>query len=274
LIESTKYSLGEIAMNAVYVHQTVGEIVAQNPGLAGVFESMGIDYCCGGKKSLIETCREKELEPRAVLGRLRESGRRAAQTYAPSDVAGMTVTELVDHIEDTHHAYLRKELPRLGELAIKVASRHAEKDPRLYRVQQTLAGMSIELWQHMQKEEQCLFPMIRQLERGTQPSRVSCATIANPIRQMETEHDDAGAALARLRELTDGFSAPKWACNTYRALLAALAHFERDMHSHVHKENNVLFPNALRIEALQHRGSPVSGRKSAARHTCQNATKH
>jgi regulator of cell morphogenesis and NO signaling len=245
-------------MNAIYVHQMVGEIVAQNPDLAGVFETMGIDYCCGGKKSLIETCREKELEPRAVLARLRESDRRAAQSDSIADVADMTLTDLVDHIEDTHHAYLRKELPRLAELAGKVASRHGERDPRLHRVQQTIAGMSTELWQHMRKEEQCLFPMIRQLELEVQAPWVYCGTIANPIRQMEFEHDDAGAALRRLRELTDDFSPPTWACNTYRVLLVSLAYFERDMHSHVHKENNVLFPNALRMEALQHHGSPVA----------------
>ena len=245
-------------MNAIYVHQTVGEIMARNPSLADVFESMGIDYCCGGTKSLIETCREKELEPRAVLARLRESDRGEAQSKSTADVSEMTVTDLVDHIEDTHHAYLRKELPRLAELARQVASRHGEKDPRLHRVQQTIGEMSVELWQHMQKEEQCLFPMIRQLQLGAQAPWVYCGTIANPIRQMEFEHDDAGAALSRLRELTDGFSPPTWACNTYRVLLNALAYFERDMHAHMHKENNVLFPNALRMEALQHRGSPAA----------------
>jgi regulator of cell morphogenesis and NO signaling len=147
-----KPALGGITMNAIYVHQTVGEIVAQNPGLAGVFESMGIDYCCGGKRSLVEACRAKKLEPRAVLAKLRECDRAASEKCATADVASMTVTELVDHIEETHHAYLREELPRLAELARKVASRHGEKDHRLHQVQQTIAGMSIELWQHMQKE--------------------------------------------------------------------------------------------------------------------------
>jgi regulator of cell morphogenesis and NO signaling len=244
-------------MNAIYVHQTVGEIVAQNPILAGVFESIGIDYCCGGKKSLDEACREKELDPKAVLARLRE-GDRAAESCSAADVANMTVTELVDHIEDTHHAYLRSELPRLAALARKVASRHGEKDPRLERVQQTIAGMSIELWLHMQKEERCLFPMIRQLALGVQAPWYSGGAIAGPIRQMESEHDDAGSALRRLRELTDGFSPPAWACNTYRVLLAALAYFERDMHSHMHKENNVLFPKVLKMEARRHRGIPVA----------------
>jgi regulator of cell morphogenesis and NO signaling len=245
-------------MNAIYVHQTVGEIVAQNPLLAGVFESMGIDYCCGGKKSLNEACREKGLDPKAVLARLRDGDCTAAESYSTVDVESMTVIELVDHIEDTHHAYLRNELPRLAELSRKVNSKHGEKDLRLQRVQQTIAGMSVELWLHMQKEERCLFPMIRQLALGVQAPWYSGGAIASPIHQMESEHDDAGSALSRLRKLTDGFSPPTWACNTYRALLAALAYFERDMHSHMHKENNVLFPKALRMEARRHRGSPAA----------------
>jgi regulator of cell morphogenesis and NO signaling len=116
-------------------------------------------------------------------------------------------------------------------------------------VHETLREMGNELWQHMLKEEQCLFPMIRRLEASDGLPSVYCATIAHPIRQMESEHDDAGAALARLRELTDDFSPPTWACNTYRALFAALASLEKDMHWHVHNENNVLFPNALAREA-------------------------
>jgi regulator of cell morphogenesis and NO signaling len=236
-------------MRRVYFHQSVGEIVAQNPGLASVFESMGIDYCCGGKTSLIEACHQKGLSPRELLARLREGNRHTAQNYVPIDVTGMTLTELADHIENTHHAYLREELPRLVRMTRDVATRHGDRDPRLQQVHETLREMGNELWQHMLKEEQCLFPMIRRLAASDASPAVYCATIAHPIRQMESEHDDAGAALARLRELTDDFSPPAWACNTYRAMLAALAYLEKDMHWHVHKENNVLFPNALAREA-------------------------
>jgi regulator of cell morphogenesis and NO signaling len=110
----------------------------------------------------------------------------------------------------------------------------------------------------MLKEEQCLFPIIRQLEISNQAPPAHCGTIANPIRHMESDHDEAGAALERLRELTDGFSPPTWACRTYRALLAALAYFERDMEAHVRKENEILFPRALELEAIRQRGLPIA----------------
>jgi regulator of cell morphogenesis and NO signaling len=170
----------------------------------------------------------------------------------------MSLTELVDHIEQTHHAYLHEELPRLAAMTKKVAARHGGCDPRLVKLQETFQTMAQELWQHMAKEEQCLFPLIRQMEASDRAPSLHRATLAHPICQMEFEHDDAGAALEQLRELTDGFEPPEWACKTYRALLAGLAYLERDMHSHVHKENNVLFPRTLKLEALQQRGLPVA----------------
>jgi regulator of cell morphogenesis and NO signaling len=244
-------------MNAIYFQQTVGSIVTKNPGIARVFETLGIDYCCGGKQTLAVACREKGLDPQAVLRALQNENRARTDNDSP-DVTSMSLTELADHIEKTHHAYLREELPRLAAMTKKVADRHGGHDPRLREVQKTFGAMALELSQHMFKEEQCLFPMIRQLEASERPAALHCATVANPIRQMELEHDDAGTALVRLRELTDGFSPPEWACNTYRALLAGLAYLERDMHAHIHKENNVLFPSALDFEAIRKRGLPVA----------------
>ena len=245
-------------MNAIYFQQSIGEIVTQNPNLSRVFEAMGIDYCCGGKKTLAEACHQKGLDPRQVLYKLREADHVASPSNPQVDVTAMSVTDLVDHIEKTHHAYLHEELPRLAAMTKKVATRHGERDPRLQEVQETFRAMALELGQHMFKEEECLFPMIRQLEAGDRSPTVHCGTLGNPIRQMEFEHDDAGSALKRLRELTEGFEPPEWACNTYRALLAGLAYLERDMHTHVHKENNILFPSALRLEALSQRGLPVA----------------
>jgi regulator of cell morphogenesis and NO signaling len=238
--------------------QTVGEIVTYNPNLSRVFEAMEIDYCCGGKDTLAKACREKGLNQQQVLDQLQEADRTADPSASPVDVTAMSLTELVDHIELTHHAYLHDELPRLAALVAKVAARHGERDPRLQEVQETFRAMAEELGLHMFKEEQRLFPMIRQLEASDRAPAFHCGTLGNPIRQMEFEHDDAGSALKRLRELTDGFEPPEWACNTYRALLAGLAYLERDMHSHIHKENNVLFPNTLKLEALRQRGLPVA----------------
>ena len=148
-----------------------------------------------------------------------------------------------------HHAYLRDELPRLVEQADRVAMKHGDRDPRLPGVATTLRGLAGEMFLHMMKEEEILFPMVRELESGNREAAGHCGSIGNPIRQMEHEHDGAGSAVARLRELTDGFQPDANACNTHRALLAGLARLETDLHEHVHKENNVLFPRALALEA-------------------------
>ena len=164
------------------------------------------------------------------------------------DATAISLGELTDHIEQTHHVYLRSELSRLDEITEKVASIHGEKDPRLHQVRDTFLALAAEISSHMMKEELILFPMVRQLEASDEAPMFHCGTLANPIRQMEVEHDQVGSALERLRELTDGFTAPEWASNTYRALLDALANLERDLHQHIHKENDVLFPRALEME--------------------------
>jgi regulator of cell morphogenesis and NO signaling len=251
-------SIGAMTMKTFNGKQTVGDIVTRNPHLSRVFEDMGIDYCCGGKNPLATACRERGLDQQQVLDKLQEADRATYPNVPQVDVTTLSLTELVDHIEYTHHAYLQEELPRLAALAGKVAARHGERDPRLRKVQETFRAMAEELGLHMFKEEQRLFPMIRQLEASDRSPAFHCGTLGNPIRQMEFEHDDAGAALKRLRELTDGFEPPDWACNSYRALLAGLAYLERDMHSHIHKENNVLFPGTLDLEASRQRGLPVA----------------
>ena len=237
-------------MSTFEVNDTVGDIVTRRPALSGVLEQSGIDYCCGGKKTLEEACREKGLDPRSIISSLEEASLSAEQEPVV-DPAVMSLTKLADHIEQTHHVYLRSELPRLNKIARKVASVHGKKDPRLHMVRETLHALADELSSHMMKEERILFPMVRQLEVSEEAPTFHCGTLANPIRQMELEHDQAGSALERLRELTEGFVPPEWACNTYRVLLDALAHLERDMHQHIHKENNVLFPRALEEERIR-----------------------
>ncbi|MBN1442657.1 MAG: iron-sulfur cluster repair di-iron protein [Planctomycetes bacterium] len=236
-------------MSLFQAHDTVGDVVARHPALARMFEEMEIDYCCGGKKTLEEVCRSRALDPRTLLTRLEQSASPADPPVV--DAAAMSLTELADHIEQTHHAYLRTELPRLKGLADKVLTAHGAKEPRLRELRDTLLGLAEELSSHMMKEEQVLFPMLRQLEASSSAPTFHCGSLANPIRQMELEHDEAGSALARLRELTDGYTPPDWACNTYLAMLGALVRLERDLHEHIHKENNVLFPRALEMEAQE-----------------------
>lgn len=229
------------------VTDTVGAMVAQCPALSRVIEKAGIDYCCGGKIPLDEACQKKGLDAQQVLAQLEAAA--AASGPESVDAATMTLTALVDHIQGTHHVYLKSELPRLEAMTKKVATVHGEHDGRLPDVNEVFLGLAREMTSHMMKEERILFPMVRQLEVSTIAPRFHCGSVGNPIRQMEVEHDQVGAALTQLRELTDGFADPDWACNTYRAMLDALAHLEDDTHQHVHKENNILFPRAIALES-------------------------
>ena len=156
---------------------------------------------------------------------------------------------MCDHIEATHHALLRQELPRLKGLIDKVAAAHGDSHPELGELRQVFAALQAELEPHMFKEEQILFPAIRQLEQAAQQPNFPFGTVANPIRMMEHEHDTAGSALAKIRELTHHFQPPDDACNTYRVMLEALHALEQDMHQHIHKENNILFPRSQQLEA-------------------------
>jgi regulator of cell morphogenesis and NO signaling len=234
-------------MNTFQVNDTVGSIVTRSPVLSRVFEEAGIDYCCGGNKTLNEVCLEKNINSQTFLATLEDS---ALVSVGESVVnaAAMSLTELVDHIEQTHHAYLRSEFPRLESMTEKVASVHGEKNSRLHQIRETYIALAAELSSHMMKEEQILFPMVRQLDASETTPTFHCGVLANPILQMESEHTQAGSVLENLRELADNYTPPDWACNTYLAMLDALARLEHDLHQHIHKENNVLFPRALEME--------------------------
>ncbi len=226
---------------------TVGEMVVENPSRARVFERFGIDYCCGGKIPLAEACAKRGANLEAVLEALRKS--EANVSPGPEkDWSRESMTSLVDHIIATHHTYLREEFPRLTRMTERVAEVHGERHLELPKVRDVFAALRGELEQHMQKEEQILFPMIKQLDSGSSTAAGHCGTIEDPIRMMEQEHDKAGDALGMLRELTGGFAIPADACNTYRVMLDSLAKLEADLHQHIHKENNILFPGALAVE--------------------------
>ncbi len=234
---------------------TVGSLVAARPARARVFERLGIDYCCGGKMPLADACRKNGLDPDTALRMLVASDVDSAAPANAVNPASLSLAALADHIEQTHHAYLRTELPRLDAITEKVVRVHGDRDPRLSEVRAACLALAEELSSHMAKEERILFPMIRQLEQSRDLFVLHCGSLAYPIRQMESEHDAAGGGVARMRELTDNFTPPAWACNTYRAMLDGLAQLERDLHQHIHKENNVLFPRAMELEA-QLRASP------------------
>ena len=227
---------------------SVGEWVVHCPQTSRAFEEMQVDYCCGGDKSLQQACLDKQLDPQQVLSQL-EAIITSPDIVQAENWSSASLSQLCDHIEASHHAYLRKELPRLTELIAKVIAAHANRHPELQDVQRVFAELRQELEPHMMKEERVLFPAIRHVEKSSKPNHFPFGSLANPVACLEHEHDAAGAALSKLRQLTAGYHAPDDACRTYRVMTDALAHLEADMHQHVHKENNILFPRAVRMEA-------------------------
>ena len=230
--------------------QTVREIALENPASIRVFEAFGIDYCCGGRKPLAEACAAKNIALDAVITAL-ENG--TASSAPVSDAQSLSA--LVSHIVNAHHAYVRRELPRLAELASKVVSRHGDTKPELPQIQTKLGQISEELIEHLAKEEVVLFPYITKLERakneGTAKPHGCFGTVASPIAMMTQEHEAAGALLAAIRQLSGDYTPPVGACPTFHAFYNGLREFEQDLHQHIHLENNILFPRAMAMEAAQ-----------------------
>jgi regulator of cell morphogenesis and NO signaling len=231
--------------------QTVREIALEQPTSIRVFENLGIDYCCGGRKPLSEACEARSLEVDEVIAAL-EAAAAGAEKPA-NDISGKSLTGLCAHITATHHEYVRRELPRLAALAAKVVGRHGETHPELPIIQTTLSRLAEDLTQHLGKEEIVLFPYISKLERaiaGGGPKPQSCfGTVSNPIAMMTQEHDDAGMLLEVLRTKSNQYTTPEGACPTYHAFYDGLREFEQDLHQHIHLENNILFPRAIEMEA-------------------------
>ena len=236
-------------MTTIDTWTTVGELVADRPSRSRVFQKLGIDFCCGGKRPLEDVCREKNLDAQMILDVMlaNEQDSNSDDAINPSS---LSLTDLCNHIEQTHHAYLREELPRLGQMAYRVANAHGQNHTWTIALNNTFVNFAEELFSHMQKEEQILFPVIRRLEAGDANAFGHYTdSVRNPIDVMEAEHDNAGNALEQFRSLSSNFTAPEGACNTFRALLDGLRELEADMHQHVHKENNILFPKAIALES-------------------------
>ncbi len=222
---------------------TVGEIVRAVPARSRIFENLGIDYCCGGKKPLAEACRAKGLDPATVVTML--TALDGVPTTIKVNPDAMSLSELCDHIEKFHHGYLREELPRLDFLTRKVSAVHGDHEPRLVEVRRVFESFQSEMASHTKEEDEAVFPAIRRLESGNGDKPAAAANLKALFDKLGSEHENAGAALAQFKELTDTYTPPDWACNTFRALYDGLAQLEKNMHQHVHKENNVLFPRAL-----------------------------
>lgn len=224
----------------------VGRLIAEHPEFACVLEQFGIDYCCGGAKTLADACRKKGIPIASVI----EAIDAAANLMQPDekDWTAVSLSELIDHIVSRYHQRLRQDLPRIAELAEKVARVHGQSHPRMVELAAVFRQFRDELEQHMQKEELILFPGIARIAAGGSPKTFGCGGgLEHPIEVMMQEHDSAGEALARMRTLSDGYTPPPDACGSFKLLLHSLAGLELDMHQHVHKENNILFPRALAL---------------------------
>ena len=230
--------------------ETVRDIALKQPSAIRVFEQYGIDYCCGGRKPLAVACAEQDVEVGSVLAALSAAEQSA---LAAQDWSKESLESLTEHIISTHHAYVKKELPRLNTLAEKVIERHGSKHPELPAIQAALATLDQELTQHLAKEEMILFPYISKLERalagGSEKPHGCFGTVANPIAMMTQEHEAAGTLLAEIQQLSNHFTPPPDACPTYQAFFDGLKEFEQDLHQHIHLENNILFPRAIAMEA-------------------------
>lgn len=229
---------------------TVRDIALEQPASIRVFESFGIDYCCGGRKPLAQACQERSLDVETVLAAIESAAHGANPTS--EEWTSASLESLCGHIVGTHHAYVRREIPRLWQLAQKVVARHGDTRPELVRIQQLIRGAGEDLILHLGKEEQILFPAIANMERNLAscgPRSLGCfGSVRNPIQVMMAEHDAAGEALAQIRQLSQDFTPPEGACPTYRGFYQGLLEFEQDLHRHVHLENNVLFPRAIEMD--------------------------
>ena len=230
--------------------ETVGMLVAEQPLRAAVFDHFGIDYCCGGRQTLLAACEQGGIAPDTVIASLVNNDAKVEVDQSALNWLNASLTELANHIEQTHHVYLKSELPRLQALADKVAKVHGVREPRLVKVAAIFSAMSEELLEHTAKEELVLFPFMRLLDQGKGRPNAPFSTVAKPVTCLESEHDDAGAALMQLRQLTDQYVPPEGACTSWQALLAGLAHLDQDLRIHIHKENSILFPLAVKTEAL------------------------
>lgn len=236
-------------MNPIESDLTLAQLVTEQPHLAPHLDALGLDFCCGGQRRIVDAVDALGLDLAETLAGLETHTAADVRTGVTDvDWSSLGMADLVDHIESTHHTYLSGALTALHPLAEKVAGVHGDRHPELLEIAQTFVALRADLEPHLMKEERVLFPMIRELAAADNPPSFHCGTLRNPIAVMSSEHDQAGELLARLRSLSDGYTVPDDGCASYQALYGGLAALEADTHLHIHKENNLLFPQAIAAE--------------------------
>jgi regulator of cell morphogenesis and NO signaling len=237
---------------SITAEKTLRELALEIPAATRIFEQLGIDYCCGGNRTLEQTCHAADLHADHVLDLLAVADETARAAQTDRDWRIEPLSDLIAHIQDTHHKYVREEIARLSPLFDKVCSVHGENHPELLRMRVTFGGLAQEMTMHMIKEEMVLFPYIKRMEEAVIEKvpvvPAPFGSVQNPVAMMMHEHDDAGKALRDMRQSSGNYTAPPEACISYQTLFKALAEFETDLHQHVHLENNILFPRAVEME--------------------------
>jgi len=236
-------------LSAKFTIQTpINEFIAEDVRRTGIFEELNIDSCCGGHRTLAEACAEKGIDPEAVLNRLMTDS--LGNDAVAAVVEGMdgSLSEAVDHLLQTHHSFLKEALPRLAALLDKVVNAHVARHPELNTVQELFGELRADLEPHLMKEEQVLFPMIKQFESSGGTAELHCGTLQNPIRVMLAEHEQVLILFEKMRAVTGNFKMPEDGCESYRLLLTGLDELEMDTRLHIQKENEILFPQVLALQ--------------------------
>ncbi len=230
-------------------NKTVAELVAENYKNADVFKKHGIDFCCGGKVGVKEICEKKNVDYDTITEELKNVNSEVDRSH---DFNNWELDFLADYIVHTHHKYVNESIPLIIQYSDKVANVHGHYYTETVEINKLFHAVANELNTHMHKEEMILFPFIKQIaaaKRNGEPiPQPPFGTVQNPIRMMEAEHDTAGDLFKEIASLSNNYTPPAEACNTYRVLYAKLKEFEDDLHQHIHLENNILFPKAIQIE--------------------------
>ncbi len=229
---------------------TVGQWVAYNYKASSVFRKYGIDFCCGGGISIQKACQKKGIPEEQLLLELENISKVSA---SQENYSSWELNFLADYIVNTHHDYVKKSLPEMSFYAQKVARVHGDRHPELLQILALFQEIETEMTEHMQKEELILFPFIKEIvlahSTAQKIEKPVFGTVINPVSMMKHEHDSAGRIMEQIQQLTNNFTPPDDACTTYRVFFQHLAVFQEDLHKHVHLENNILFPKAIKMEA-------------------------
>lgn len=230
--------------------KSIGELVAADYRKAEIFKKFNIDFCCGGKKTLSQVCKEKKLDLLAIEKEIKESD--LPVTTNSHNYSAWSLSFLTDYIVNTHHTYVKTAIPTLLQYTSKVAKVHGKEHPEVIQIAQLFAEIADELRAHMQKEEIILFPYIKQLENSqitkSNFDSPGFGSVQNPIRMMEQEHETVGELFHLIGELSSNYTVPEDACSTYKVSFLKLKEFEEDLHQHIHLENNILFPKSVELE--------------------------